>query len=183
MSREDLPYDFEDFGMSTDELKTKYEANDDEHPHYTRQLWRQLNGDAGTQEEYWAWVKRNITSDDDAILGNDAQGNPVESELVAMENLDQFVATLTAWHTMRVKELRHFQQVPEGMGLEISDLTTGQAVQHILSGEKREGFLIGLELALMRLGSLPFVAELEDAPITPASNAANDPAPGQDPVG
>lgn len=37
----DLPYDYEDFGMDAEELKEKYETEDNgEHPEFTIEQWR-----------------------------------------------------------------------------------------------------------------------------------------------
>ena len=60
----DLPYDYEDFGLSIDELKSKY-AFTGEHPEYTIELWRSVPEDVHNPIAYWNWVLINISKDDD----------------------------------------------------------------------------------------------------------------------
>ena len=78
--------------------------------------------------------------------------------LLAVNDLDQFVQMLSSWHTKKVAVLKHMQNIPETAEVSIGD---GPPVQ--MTGAFREGFLLGLSIALSELGELPFVAEMEDA--------------------
>lgn len=78
--------------------------------------------------------------------------------LLAVNDLDQFVQMLSSWHTKKVATLKHMQNIPETAEVSIED---GPPVQ--MTGSFREGFLLGLSIALSELGELPFVAEMEDA--------------------
>lgn len=160
MSRHDVSYDFEDFGMSAQELQAKY---DTDHPQYTQAAYETFYGILRQVPpiSYWEWVVSQIKDDDDEIPGNDAQGNPIDSELVPMNDLDDFVRHLTAWHDNKVKQLRHLQQIPSGNEVEIATFD-GICETHVLAGDKLTGFIIGIEMALMLMGALPFVVETED---------------------
>ena len=57
---DELPYDFEDFGLDIAELKAKYAA-EHEHPEYTNANWIV----AAPHQAYWDWVKARISEDDD----------------------------------------------------------------------------------------------------------------------
>lgn len=76
--------------------------------------------------------------------------------LLAVNDLDQFVQMLSAWHTKKVATLRHMQTIPE-----TAKVSLGDAEPIEMTGPFREGFLLGLSLALSELGELPFVAEME----------------------
>lgn len=79
--------------------------------------------------------------------------------IVMIESLDQFVKLLQGWHANQVALLIHMKEIPEGTPLTLDD---GQ--ERILSGDLREGFLMGLSVALSELGDLPFVTPIEDVP-------------------
>ena len=85
------------------------------------------------------------------------------TETVAVENLDQFVMVLTAWHDNKCQVLKHLLEIPEGSEVQVSD-----DEPRIMTGDLLAGFRLGIEMALSELGTLPFVAEMEDVP------AAND---------
>jgi hypothetical protein len=84
-------------------------------------------------------------------------------DTVEMEDLDQFVRALVAWHTARCAAVRKLQEVPEGSEFQIEDEINNQSV--VLTGSTMIAFKLGIEMALMELGSLPFVAEVEEAPV------------------
>lgn len=84
---------------------------------------------------------------------------PVQApEIVPVQNMDQFAAILGAWHTERIGKINQLLEVPEGTAFEVGEESV------VLEGDTLKGFKFGLELALMQVGELPFVAELEDAP-------------------
>lgn len=79
-------------------------------------------------------------------------------ETVEVDNLDQFVQILTAWHAEKCAAVQHLLEVPEDTAFEIGEESL------VLTGPALAGFKFGLEMAMMQLGTLPFVAELEEEP-------------------
>lgn len=179
MSRHDLPYDFEDFGLSATELQAKY---DKEHPEYKeadyRQFWGQLR--QVPPVSYWDWVVEKIREDDDSIPSNVTYEDPcdptavMQPDTVPMVDLDDFVRHLSRWHDVNVKRVRHALDIPDGTEMAITT-HDGQARTEVIAGDVRTGFIMGLELALMCLGTLPFVVETDEPP---PSEAANDSTAG-----
>lgn len=85
------------------------------------------------------------------------------SDIVEVQDLDQFVRHLTAWHTHKVAAVKHLLDIPEGSEFEVG----GKSI--VMTGDALTGFKLGVEMALMPLGELPFLAELEEeASPTPA---------------
>ena len=80
------------------------------------------------------------------------------TQLVPVEDLDTFVAILSAWHEQKVAVLEHMMHIPDGSEVQVND----GAVQ-VLSGEYLTGFMLGVSVALMELGTLPFLTELPSA--------------------
>lgn len=72
-----------------------------------------------------------------------------------VEDLDQFVAILTTWHAEKCAVVQHLLEVPEGSSFEID------GVELVMTLEVLRGFKLGVEMAMMQLGTLPFVAEME----------------------
>jgi hypothetical protein len=72
-----------------------------------------------------------------------------------VEDLDQFVAILTSWHTDKCAVVQHLLTVPEGSSFEIG----GEKL--VMTADVLRGFKLGVEMAMMQLGTLPFVAEME----------------------
>ena len=83
-------------------------------------------------------------------------------DTLVIEDMNQFVRLLVAWHSEKVKVLEHMLQVPDGSVME----TNG--IKATLTGDLLAGFKAGIELALMELGTLPFAYE------TDPPEAAND---------
>lgn len=77
-------------------------------------------------------------------------------ETVSIDSLDQFVRALHQWHSNKVKVLTHLMTIPEG-----TEVTDGLEDPKVLQGEFREGFILGLKVALHEMGELPFEAEVE----------------------
>jgi len=77
---------------------------------------------------------------------------------VEVDDLDGFVTLLTGWHVRRVDTVKHLLEIPEGTVFEVGN----GAKSVTLAGDTLAGFKFGLEMALMQLGKLPFVAEIED---------------------
>lgn len=87
-----------------------------------------------------------------------------QPETVVVADIDQFIQLLSGWHESKVKALEHMLTVPEGI-----EVTFNDEGPQILSGDLHKGFIIGLSLGLMELGTLPFAAEMEveDKPAAP----------------
>jgi hypothetical protein len=83
--------------------------------------------------------------------------NPTEDN-VLIEDIDQFINITMEWHGNRVAEVEHMLSVPEGTVMELN------GVDIPLTGDMHKGFVAGLTVALMRLGSLPFIAVPEPLP-------------------
>lgn len=75
-----------------------------------------------------------------------------------VDDLDSFVKILTQWHQGKVASLKHLLQVPPGATFEVD----GKSIT--LTGTSLEAFKLAVELCLMQVGTLPFVAEMEDDP-------------------
>lgn len=83
-------------------------------------------------------------------------------EVVTINTVEQFSKILAAWHTQAVQRAQHLLTVPDG-----AEFTIGEGEEEstiTLSGASLAGFKFGVEMALMQLGNLPFVAELEEEP-------------------
>lgn len=78
---------------------------------------------------------------------------------IEIDDLDQFVKILAAWHASKVKMLNHLIQIPEG-----TEMVSGTS-SVILQGDVLKGFIAGIEVALMELGKLPFTYELEESAV------------------
>lgn len=89
-------------------------------------------------------------------------GVSVATETVAVDDLNQFVMILTAWHAEKVAVLQHMLTIPEGTEFTIADEETG-----VLEGDILDGFKAGINLALMELGVLPFTAEMDEDEAAP----------------
>jgi hypothetical protein len=77
-------------------------------------------------------------------------------ETVIVSDIDQFIQLLSGWHESKVKTLEHMLSMPEGI-----EVTFNSETPQILSGDLHKGFIMGLSLALMELGTLPFAVEME----------------------
>jgi hypothetical protein len=165
MARADIPYDYEDFGMTADQLQVKY---DREHPTYTNTDYNIVFADAtdDIHPSYWAWVVFKIALDEDAIPGNNEQGNPPSedkelqeqvSELVDLKNIDLFAAHLVAWHTRTVAQMEHFLNIPSGTEF-VVQINDEPEKTIILTDDVLAAFRGGLATALSAFAELPFKA-------------------------
>jgi hypothetical protein len=82
-----------------------------------------------------------------------------KTDTLYIQNIDHFIQLLAGWHQNKVKTLEHMLTVPEG-----TEVTFNDEGPQILSGDMLKGFVIGLSLGLMELGTLPFSAEIEETP-------------------
>jgi hypothetical protein len=85
-----------------------------------------------------------------------------QADTLHVQDIDHFIALLFAWHKNRVKTLEHMLTVPEG-----TEVTFNDEGPQILTGDMLKGFVIGLSLGLMELGTLPFAAEMDTTPASP----------------
>lgn len=91
------------------------------------------------------------------IETNAATETVEDDDTYAVDDLQHFVLLLQDWHTSNVKRLEQLLTIPEGS--EVS-LDTEEPIT--LEGEVRQAFVMGVTIALMALGTLPFAAEYED---------------------
>lgn len=89
---------------------------------------------------------------------------PQVPETVYVEDLDHFITLLVRWHDTKCRLLKHMESIPADAVVEID------GVDHTFTPEMREGFKLGITIALAELGTLPFAAETDEE--EPA--AAND---------
>jgi hypothetical protein len=101
---------------------------------------------------------------------SEVTNDPVQAENSQIEvtDLDHFVQLLTRWHARKVKNVQHLLSIPDGFIVQI-----GEAEEFEVTGDIHKGFLLGIELALMEFGALPFQVEMEDAPAEPEPTEAS----------
>jgi hypothetical protein len=86
--------------------------------------------------------------------------SPKEDQLVTINTVGQFAQILAAWHANQCSVVKHLLELPEGAEFKIGD--EDQERDLVLTGDTMAGFKFGIEMAMMQLGTLPFVAEVED---------------------
>ncbi len=84
-------------------------------------------------------------------------------ETLQVVDIDHFIALLFAWHERKVTILEHMMSIPSGTEAYVNE---GETIK--LEGDLLKGFKIGLSLALMELGHLPFAAETDPDTVDPA---------------
>lgn len=82
-------------------------------------------------------------------------------DTIEITDINQFVGILSEWHAKKVAILEHMLQVPDG-----TEMIVDGGTPIILTGDMLAGVRAGISMALMELGSLPFVAEMEPATTT-----------------
>lgn len=179
MPRKQITYSPQDFGKTAVELQARYFAVANEHPEFTLNKWQKLLSQfphlEDTEGSYWEWVVTMIAADDEETpeVGHAQQVNVTENDLIDVVSVEQFAELVGRWHQNKVAVLRHMQSIPLGTEME---LTIGEKSHMVkLEGEIMFGFQAGLELALIEISNLPFVASTEDVPAE--ANAA-DPSQG-----
>ena len=90
----------------------------------------------------------------------EAEASKELPETLEVQSLEHFIASISDWHGTRVQELEQIMQVPEGISV-----TFNEDAPVDLVGDLRQGFIMGISLALMRIGTLPFVVQDVDEPI------------------
>lgn len=76
---------------------------------------------------------------------------------IYVESTEQFITLLLKWHENKVKELEHVLGIPEGVEITFNDQPATP-----LTGDLHKGFIMGVSLGLMTLGTLPFDSEPEE---------------------
>lgn len=95
-------------------------------------------------------------------------GVRMKPETIEVQDLDQFVTILTSWHSQKVAVLQHMQTLPEGSEMVVDGATAPPVV---MAGDILAGFKVGIELALIELGTLPFAYEQEPDSVPETSDA------------
>lgn len=161
MAREDISYDFEDFGMTADQLDEKYNPDGDgEHPEYTKSHWYNDN----TTVSYWDWVVYRIKKDDESIEG---QPEPAPAPANTIETLDQFAAVIARWHIKGMKQAEHMLEMPEGYVTEYVAKEGDEPIQIELKGDLLIAFRMGVMTGVDAFGALPFTYSLDEAAVEP----------------
>lgn len=73
------------------------------------------------------------------------------SDRIQVDDLDTFVRCLEHWHSNQVKILEHFLNIPPGTEMEVDN-----DVKLVLRDHVLDGYRAGIQLALVKLGKLPF---------------------------
>lgn len=81
---------------------------------------------------------------------------PPAAETIQVNDLQQFVNIMVAWHSRKVKVLEHMLQMPDGIEMQVGD----DAVI-VLEGVAMQAYKAGINFALMEMGKLPFAVEYE----------------------
>lgn len=79
-------------------------------------------------------------------------------DTVEMNDLDDFVRHLVAWHQNRMAQLNQMLGAPDEVEIRFESENTGV----VLTGEGRKGLMAGLVVAKDLLGELPFTLSVEE---------------------
>lgn len=93
----------------------------------------------------------------DTMTTSTATKPATPGDTLEVTDLDTCIRLLTHWHSEKIAMLEHLMEIPPGTEVECNGLGT-----RTLSGETHDGFLIGLSVALIELGNLPFVAQVDE---------------------
>lgn len=85
---------------------------------------------------------------------------PEPNKLVQINDLDTFIQLLAAWHQKQVATIQHLYEVPPG-----TEVVVEGSEPFKMEGDILKGFQLGINMAMQYLGTLPFEAEYEDAPV------------------
>lgn len=92
----------------------------------------------------------------DSIQAN--PDDPVErldlTQPIVLETFHDFVRVLFNWHGEKIKRMQQMRDIDAGITLEFN------GIDHPMDGEFGKGFRIGIQIGLMELGKLPFMAEI-----------------------
>lgn len=93
--------------------------------------------------------------------------HPLPEESIPVDNLNDFVRMLAGWHANAVTKVQHLQQVPVDSVFQVGD-----EAEIVMTPAVRAGFQLGIELTMAQLGTLPFVAEIDDEEEAELADAA-----------
>lgn len=93
-------------------------------------------------------------------------------ETVFIDDLDNFVRMIVAWHLTQLQRVDHLMQVPEGSTFQVGQ---DPVTEIVMTPEVLTGFKFGIEMVMMHLGKLPFTVQVEQLP---EDEAGDDPQPG-----
>ena len=90
----------------------------------------------------------------------DPQMNQIE-EITTISQLSQLLVT---WYDNQIAILDQLKNVPAGTQVQVGDKEANET--YVLEGDVLTGYLLGLNLALSNIGSLPFIMmdEVGDVP-------------------
>ena len=86
-----------------------------------------------------------------------------KEEAASLEQVEHAMDILFAWHKQKVAGLEHMLRIPQG--IEVS-FNNGEPL--IMSEDIHKGFIIGVTLGLIELGTLPFVSPDEETSDEPS---------------
>lgn len=173
----DLSYDYEDFGMDSDALLSKYDVSG--HPEYTIAKWRDGPAESHNTNGYWDWVASRIAEDNAAIPSNVVELNPelagqaifkneVPIGATPINDVDTFAMLIDQWHATKMDHGNRLLKIPEGTTIEVEDAKTpGQTIEMDLNGTYLQVFKVGVMTALHLFKDLPFGASIEEASNVP----------------
>lgn len=76
---------------------------------------------------------------------------------IPIDDLQTFAEKLSEWHSRKVQVINQLMQIPDGTVFSVED-----GEDQVMTGDIRQGFLVGLTVALAELGKLPFYTEYDD---------------------
>lgn len=94
---------------------------------------------------------------------NVPQQAPLEQQTAPIESLDQFANLVINWNANNLALLQHMMEIPEGTKVEI--VKEGKTETMEMSGPLREGFRLGLFVAMSEIKELPFGSRTEEVTI------------------
>lgn len=74
-----------------------------------------------------------------------------QQQFVTVQTVEEFAAYVATWHENRINQMAHMQQMPEGTPVAING---GNEVP--FTGDLRDGFIAGLNVAISLIQELPF---------------------------
>lgn len=85
-----------------------------------------------------------------------------DKDMIDVIDMSTLVKLLARWHANTATRCEHLLELPDGQVVQIDN-----DPELVITGDVRKGFLLGVNMALMEFGTLPFSFELEDAPLEP----------------
>lgn len=178
MARKDISYDYEDFGMSVQQLMQKYEnpeTREGEHPEHTVANYHSSGSQSNAN--YWDWVVRQIRADDESIEGAPEPSSDTYEERTpiptrqakVVEDMDQLALLFAKWHKLGNQKAQNMYDMPEGHAVEFTPGDGQEPIEMILEGEKYQAFRMGIMAAVECFGPLPFTYSIEEAEAIPES--------------